>query len=88
MVCGWVEVHPALVEAFADRVSVDPVGGGWWRPGGRGFGPTHLDRSTVPVREAHPVGLVGVAGDPEFAFVVQSVVVWAEGDQIDSVSLM
>ncbi len=82
-VSGWgAEADPFHVEALTEGVLVVP-GDRWWSgPGGLGSGPAGGDHPTVGVGEDEPAGDVGVAGDAEFALVVESVVVRAETDQI------
>ena len=70
-VFGWeVEVEPAGLDGFAVGVPVLAFGC-WWRgPWGLGFGPCLGDRVAVLVCERHPINLVRVAADTEFAFVM------------------
>ena len=71
---GWVEVEPAALEAFTVGVFVGAVGRLGWCPGGLGSGPAGCDGDAVFVGERDAVGVVGVAGDTQFAAVVQTVV--------------
>ena len=85
-VFGWgVEVEPAVVEAFAEGVLVDPVGGGRCSPWGLGFGSGTAEWSAVATGVGDAAGGVGVAGDAEFTAMVHAMVSKAESDEVPRV---
>jgi len=70
-VFGWgVEVEPAVVEAFAEGVLVDPVGGGRCGPWGLGFDSGTAGWSAVAIGVGDAAGGVGDATDAEFTAMV------------------
>jgi hypothetical protein len=60
------------VEVFTEGVLVAPGRFGWWCGGWSGDR-CGVHDSAVGVGEHKPVGVVGVAGDAEFALVMQTV---------------
>ena len=85
--CGWawwVEGDPAHLEAFTQWMLVAAGGLGWW-PGrwSRNRGGVHHPAKTVG--EHQPVGVVGVAGDPQPAAVMQAVMPRTQTRQIPCV---
>ena len=81
----WFEVDPLRVESFTQRMAVGADRCVWRRPGWFRFGSGLSDRVAGHVGEGHAAGDVGVAGDTEFALVVEPVVVRTQTDQVGGV---
>jgi hypothetical protein len=79
---GDVEVEPAVLYGFAVGVFPCAFRRWWWARWGLGFGPGLRDWSAVFVGERHPINLVGVTGDSEFALVMQTVMMRTQRNQI------
>ena len=65
----WVEGDPVHLEAFTEWVLVAAGGLGWWPGWWSGYGGGVHDPAEA-VGEDQPVGIVGVAGDPQVALVM------------------
>ena len=86
--CRWgsggivVEVEPAEVEAFAERVLPGASGGRRWCPRWLGSGSARGEQAPVGIGEADAAFDIGVALDPQPTLVVETVVARAEADEV------